>query len=236
MRILFTKSLLNSQKALIESFGVFDVVNEVALINTSLISYQQFVDKYEQGVDNDLPAVVSSLRSSDWIAEKFPYPIKELWAISKRTALPLWEKVDNIHIASQASSAILAKEILLRKYVEINFFCGNLHRPEIPQLLAEQGIKVNVFEVYATSLIAIELKEDYDVICFFSPSAVTSYFEANTWKQDYLALSIGATTALALEEKGVEKIIYPVLPGFENMLDRLKRHLELENGISRIKK
>ncbi len=236
MKILFTKTLLNSQKALIESFGVFNVVDEIALINTKLISYQQFVNKYEQPVDSGIPVVVSSLRSSDWIAEEYPHSIKELWAISERTAQPLLTKIENIHISSLASSAVLAKEILSENYEEINFFCGNLHRPEIPQLLAEQGIKVNVFEVYATSLVAVELKEDYDVICFFSPSAVTSYFKANAWKQQCLALCIGATTALELTDKGVEKIIYPEFPGFENMLDRLKRQLELENGISRIKK
>ncbi len=236
MRILFTKSLSNTQKAQIESFGVFDIVEDVPFINTSLITYQQFVDKYGEPVENHIPCVVSSVRASEWLNENLPFTLSELWAISEKTAEPLQEKVNKVYISTEASSAILAKEILSQKYEEINFFCGNLHRPEIPQVLGEQRIKVNLFEVYTTTLTPVKLSGVFDIICFLSPSAVDSYFELNSWGEKCTALCIGQTTAEAVKNRGVEKIIYPELSGFENMLDRLKRHLELENGISRIEK
>ncbi len=236
MRILFTKTLLESQKAQIESFGVFNSVVDIPFINVLLISYQQFVDNYGELVNKPIPVVISSMRAAEWLIQHYPGNIEHLWAISEKTAQPVQSKVQELHIASEASSLILAKEILSQNYEEINFFCGNLHRPEIPQLLAEQGIRVNAFEVYTTELKSIRIKETFDIICFFSPSAVQSFFELNSWSQDSIGLCIGSTTAEALKAKGVKKIIYPDLSGFENMLERLKRHLELENGISRVEK
>lgn len=235
MRILSTKLLDNSQKAQFESFGVFCILDMAAFIDTELISYQQFIRSHPEGVNKSLPLVVTSVKASEWLAANSIDCVEEVWAISEKTAEPLQNCAKQIRISKEASSEALAQEILLQNYEEINFFCGNLHRPELPQLMARQAVKLNIFEVYKTHLKPSAIDEVYDVVCFFSPSAVESFFQLNDWDENCLALAIGKTTAEALEKQKIKKILYPERAGFENMLDRLKRHLETENGISRIK-
>jgi uroporphyrinogen-III synthase len=90
---------------------------------------------------------------------------------------------------------------------EIIFFCGNLRREELPHLLSSKGITVIELQVYKTTLTPHRLDKDYEGICFFSPSAVESFFSSNPVSVGTVLFAIGPTTADAIRGHCSNRII-----------------------------
>jgi len=111
-------------------------------------------------------------------------------------------------IAAAPYGIELAQAIIRRGDIKaVNFFCGNIHRKELPDTLTSAGIRVNEFVIYRNDPMPEKVTGHYNGIFFFSPSAVSSYFSANSIPADTVCFAIGATTAAALKEATNNKII-----------------------------
>jgi uroporphyrinogen-III synthase len=97
------------------------------------------------------------------------------------------------------------------------FFSGNLRRDVLPNTLKENGITFDEIEVYETNITSKKMTSKQDGILFFSPSGVESYFKLNSIK-DEACFCIGETTAEALENKKVKKIIIAEKPSVESVI------------------
>ncbi|MDE3248864.1 MAG: uroporphyrinogen-III synthase, partial [Bacteroidota bacterium] len=62
---------------------------------------------------------------------------------------------------------------------EVIFFCGDQRRDELPSILQNNGIEVTEIMVYETIATPVAIKQHYNGILFFSPSAVESFFSVN---------------------------------------------------------
>jgi uroporphyrinogen-III synthase len=119
-------------------------------------------------------------------------------------------------LATADNATELADLIDVRSAV---FFCGSERRPELPAKLAEKGIKLQEIVVYTTTEVPTVTTNDYDGIFFFSPSAVRSYFTANTPPAFTVCFAIGDTTAAALKEHTSNRIIInPDVPSAAHMV------------------
>jgi uroporphyrinogen-III synthase len=129
--------------------------------------------------------------------------------ISGNTKKLALEKFPYCNILAEASYGLdLANAIIqLGSIHEVNFFCGNQRRNELPDTLKNAGITVNEYVVYENIPTPIVTADDYDGIMFFSPSAVKSYFSANRIHQKTICFAIGRTTATSLREHTDNKII-----------------------------
>lgn len=115
----------------------------------------------------------------------------------------------------------LALEIIADKQVEVNFFCGNKRREELPALLHENGISVNELMVYETLELTKKIKQEYDAILFFSPSAVHSFFQKNKITDNTVLFAIGSTTAETIKSFCSNKIVLSNFPDKEQMVEQV---------------
>ncbi|MDA8948823.1 uroporphyrinogen-III synthase [Flavobacteriaceae bacterium] len=106
------------------------------------------------------------------------------------------QKVIKIAQNSAELAQFLAKNYKNEAFL---FFCGKRRRPEIETFFSENNPSSEVIELYDTLLTPKTLVTNFDGILFFSPSAVSSYVEANSWNPKSHGFCIGKTTASALE-------------------------------------
>lgn len=97
-------------------------------------------------------------------------------------------------------SSTLAKAIQDHKeYTNAVFFCARDHRPELPILLTQANIPVQVCPVYETIPIAATVPATFDAVLFFSPSGVDSFFSQHTLPEHAVCFAIGHTTADSIQ-------------------------------------
>ncbi|MBY0487505.1 MAG: uroporphyrinogen-III synthase [Flavobacteriaceae bacterium] len=210
INILSTKKLLPNQKqelldanftVIEEDFIETNIKNfELSKINTNLIFTSQ----------NAVQSILQHPKCEDLKS-------KEVFSIGMKTKDLLTENGFNI-IAYTGYAADLAEIISLIYGKEtFTFFSGNLRRDVLPNTLKENGITFNEIEVYETKITSKKITKKLEGILFFSPSAVESYFNMNTIK-DETCFCIGETTAEALENKKVKTIVIADKPSVENVI------------------
>lgn len=124
----------------------------------------------------------------------------------------------------------LAAAILQQKDIkEVTFFCGDIRRDELPELLKQNGVSVNEIVVYTTTVTPHIVPEAYDAVLFFSPSAVESFFMANTIHETTILFAIGNTTASALYPKTRNAIMVCEHPDKELLINDVVRYYSTIN-------
>nr|WP_236669130.1 uroporphyrinogen-III synthase [Aquimarina mytili] len=120
-----------------------------------------------------------------------------------------------IETAQNASD--LAK-IIIKKYQNESFlfFCGNLRRNELPDLLKQNDVEIKEQVVYKTHLNSRKFDRSFDGVLFFSPSGVQSYVLENTLDKS-VVFCIGNTTASEVR-KYTNTIIIANKPTVENVI------------------
>ncbi len=128
------------------------------------------------------------------------------------------EKIMGSAPDATALAEIIAGEGLTE---EINFFCGDRRRDELPGILRKNEIGVNEIVVYHTIATPHKINKAYHGILFFSPSAVESFFSINKVAAETLIFAIGNTTAACIEKYCNNKIIVADEPGKENLVEKM---------------
>jgi uroporphyrinogen-III synthase len=80
------------------------------------------------------------------------------------------------------------------------FFCGDQRLDVLPDNLRNNGVELNEVIVYTTLLKPVKLKEAPEIILFFSPTAVKSFFSMNEISTGTTLIAMGTTTAAALKK------------------------------------
>lgn len=117
-----------------------------------------------------------------------------------------------------AMGAEALAEIIIRKYSEryVYFYSGNRSLRVIPDALGAAERQFREVEVYHTELKINPFDTDFDVVLFFSPSGVESYFSVEVTTIP-MAICIGETTAMAAI-KHTKKYIVAKNPTVEAVL------------------
>ena len=144
----------------------------------------------------------------------------QVYCLNGATQGAVKEHLPHATVTATASNATaLAQLIIQHKVTSATFFCGNIRRNELPDLLQQHGITIEEIVVYETIEAPAVTTNDYDGIFFFSPSGVKSYFTVNTPAASVICFAIGNTTANALKEHTTNKIIIsPDAPSAEQMV------------------
>lgn len=123
-------------------------------------------------------------------------------------------------IAGTADNAVALAELIIDDGFteELIFFCGDIHRKELPEMLQEAGIDVTPVIVYHTVEIPRKIIKEYDGILFFSPSAVNSFFSVNTVAVHTCIFAIGKTTAETVKQYCSNELIVSSQPSKENLI------------------
>ncbi|MGI8638169.1 MAG: uroporphyrinogen-III synthase [Segetibacter sp.] len=114
----------------------------------------------------------------------------------------------------------LAKGIVDNKVERVAFFCGNMRREELPDLLIQQNIPVEELIVYETIETPVTVEQAYNGILFFSPSAVHSFFLNNHTADETIFFAIGDTTANTIKQFATNNIIVSDFPAKDQLVDK----------------
>jgi uroporphyrinogen-III synthase len=87
------------------------------------------------------------------------------------------------------------------------FFCGDQRLDILPDNLRKNGVELIELIVYDTILNPVKIEEQPDVILFFSPTAVKSFFALNEISSGTTIFVMGTTTAATLKHKTSQPVI-----------------------------
>jgi uroporphyrinogen-III synthase len=212
--ILSTKTLLPQQKQLLLDAQI--AVEEVDFITTKAIDFE-LGEVHDHLIFTSQNAVQAVLQHPNCDQLK----TKNVFCVGLKTKSLLEENGFTV-LAYTGYAADLAEIIALVYGKErYTFFCGNLRRDELPNILKENGVLYNEIKVYETALMPQKIKQQHDGVLFFSPSAVESYLKSNTIKEE-MCFCIGETTAEALVPKlrynKIKNIIIAAKPTMEQLI------------------
>jgi len=148
-------------------------------------------------------------------------PDWDIFCMGQATKRSVIESFGVEKIKGTADNASALAETIINKgdIKEIVFFCGDIHRDELPAKLKKAGISVKEVVVYKTVTEPQKIVKKYDAVLFFSPSAVNSFFEANKADEKTVFFAIGATTAAALSDRTSNTVVVGNRPGKEELVE-----------------
>ncbi|RYF91756.1 MAG: uroporphyrinogen-III synthase, partial [Chitinophagaceae bacterium] len=199
-------------------------IDVLPFIETETISTVEVQQEIEQVALQSCTVVFTSMNAVEAVTDfldgqETDWKIYALGTTTQKLAADFFGEHSIAGTASDATA--LAHEIVEAGDVEeVNFFCGDRRREELPQILKANGIEVNEITVYHTVATPHKINKGYVGILFFSPSAVDSFFSANKVAENTLMFAIGNTTAAAIKKYSNNKIIIADEPGKENLVEK----------------
>ncbi len=203
--ILSTKKLTLAQKELLLNTGLGFV--EYDAINIELLEIK---------IDHETQNAIFTSKNAVKAIQNSEFRIQNCFCVGSNTKKLLEENGQNVvEVAQNASD--LAKTIIKKyKNGSFLFFCGNLRRNELPDLLKRNNVNVKEQIVYKTHINSKKFNRSFDGILFFSPSGVQSYVSENKMDKS-IAFCIGSTTA-SEAKKYTNNIIIANKPTVENVI------------------
>ncbi len=183
--ILSTKKLSVAQKELILNSGLGFV--EYDAIKIELLEVEMN-DEVRHAIFTSKNAVKAVLNTTSQLN------IKNCYCVGDNTKKLLVDHGQNV-IETAQNASDLAKIIVENyKNTSFQFFCGNLRRNELPDILKQHSVKLKEQIVYNTHMNSRIFDRVFDGILFFSPSGIQSYVAKNRIG-DSITFCIGNTTA-----------------------------------------
>ena len=106
---------------------------------------------------------------------------------------------------------LLCSFCLFAKEKTILFVRAQSSIQSVQNLLSNQ-VEIVDFPVYHNLPISNPVLPNADILVFTSPMNVNTYFDSKPYSPDQKVIAIGATTARALKNQGIENIILPETP------------------------
>lgn len=176
-------------------------------------------------------AVFTSASAVNAIAQYAANATWEVFCLAGATQDMIKQKLPYTTIKGTAANASELADTIVKtpKIKRVHFFCGDLHLPRLPQILADNHIDVVKYIVYKTQLTPVAINKHYDGIAFYSPSAVESFLSKNILPENTFAFCIGPTTAHALNGY-TDKIIISDESDTAHLLQAMISHFKTEKN------
>ena len=214
--VLSTKKLLPGQKALLLNSGIALVERNFITIRPLNFEIPDLPENIIFTSKNAVKIVLSNKIAAELKSRK-------IFCVGEKTAATLANT--GLEIAEKAQNASALAEKIVQNYKEEDFlfFCGKKRREELSDKLKNDQVVLNEIEVYDTHIVPKRIDRIFDGVLFFSPSAVTSFFQENKIEES-VVFCIGTTTA-AEAKKYSDKIVVASKPTIENVIVQVVKHL-----------
>lgn len=161
--------------------------NKIELINSKPESNWIFTSQ------NAVKCIAKSIDSFNSLQKKTVY------AIGDKTAEELLKIGIKAVLPEQHNSQSLIEFLEKQTASSYIHFSGNLRQNIVSDFMTEKELDLEEIECYQTNLHQPDVNtNDFDAICFCSPSAVTSFFSKYKIKDTIPCIAIGSTTAVKL--------------------------------------
>jgi uroporphyrinogen-III synthase len=196
---------------------------EIPMIKTVRVNFVW--PKIQEGIIITSSSALKSIvkHPSYYNLKKHPF-----FCVGSYTKKRLYELGLNVE-ECEASSKDLALKIG-DKYSKkkFNYFCGKQRLKTIEIFAKKNNIDIKISEVYETIEIRKKIKEKFDGIIFFSPSAVRSYVSLNSLNTQKV-FSWGQTTAKEIE-KYCDIFFTSKTPSIKSLVSLINKTLEKINA------
>jgi uroporphyrinogen-III synthase len=195
----------------------------VSFIETEPIQTVEVQQEIEQALTQSAAVIFTSANAVEAVVPHLDGLIPEwqIFCLGHKTKQIVTKYFGEEFIAGIGNDATELAEVIKETIGtdEVIFFCGNQRRPDLPQILHEEGIRLNEIVVYQTIGLPRKLKSHYQGILFFSPTAVDSFFKLNKANDKTIFFAIGNTTAAEIKKHTKNKILVSEEPVKENVLE-----------------
>lgn len=147
---------------------------------------------------------------------------ENIYCVGRRTKRLIEKKLNRKVTHVENSAKELADFLVKMRLEEATYFCGNLKRDELNEVLTKNNVKVDEVEVYRTVLNERKFEDKFNAILFYSPSGVQSFIEDNK-TNDAIAFCIGQTTADEAK-KHFSKVEISSMPTIESVLKSVNKY------------
>ena len=211
--VLSTKKITEPQRSLLLQAGI-------GLVEYNAIAIEEVDFEAEEKIEN---AIITSQNTVNALIDNKAL-IENCFCVGEKTKKMLEANGHQVKVMTDYGKELA--EIIVRDYADkkFTFFCGNLRRDELPELLTKNKVVFTEIEVYKTLLKPKKFERSFDGVLLFSPSAVESFVKENSLKNT-TAFCIGTTTA-AEAEKHTNKIIIATKPTIENVIVQVVKNLK----------
>ena len=200
-------------------------IDVLPFIETESILSVQVQQEIEQVALQETTVVFTSMNAVDAVTVFLDghKPAWNIYTLGTTTKKLVASYFGEDKIKGTAADATALAEVIVHEGLaeEVNFFCGDRRRDELPEMLRGNDIDVNEIVVYQTIATAHKVESVYHGILFFSPSAVESFFSINKVQPSTLMFAIGSTTATAINKFTGNKTIVADEPGKENLVEKM---------------
>jgi uroporphyrinogen-III synthase len=234
-KVLSTKKLKTSLVKEAEENNI-EIIEQEAIKVNPILSKEKWQQIF-QVIESEKEFVVFTSSNAVLALKKYlndyTNPIDLNWKIfslSGKTKEALKDASFGVVIETADNSKSLAEKIIKRKVSEIVFFCGNKRRDELPTILNDAEIKVQEIIVYESAETPFVAETEVDVVLFFSPSAVQSFFSFNQLNKDVVCFAVGNTTADSIQNFTNNKVFICEPPSQEMMLASVKTYFKTLNA------
>lgn len=211
--VLSTKKLTEPQRSLLLQAGI-------GLVEYNAIAVEEVDFIAGEKIEN---AIITSQNAVKALIDN-KVQIENCFCVGEKTKTMLEANGHQVKVMTDYGKELA--EIIVQEYADekFTFFCGNLRRDELPELLTKNKNDFTEIEVYKTILKPKKFERSFDGVLFFSPSAVESFVKENSLK-NIKVFCIGTTTA-AEAEKHTNKIIIATKPTIENVIVQVVKKLK----------
>ena len=144
---------------------------------------------------------------------------KQIFCVGRRTKKMIEQQIGPVvHAAKNAEALAFYLKDQLKSGQELTFFCGDLRRDELPDILSAHGVLVHEVEAYQAVYDPIQVDDAVEGLLFYSPSTVHSYLQENN--KDKIAFCIGESTASVAREHFKEVHVAKV-PTVESVIEQV---------------
>lgn len=211
--VLSTKKLSESQRNLLLQAGI-------GLVEYDAIAIEAIDFEVDDTIKN---TIITSQNSVKSLVDK-KVQIENCFCVGKKTKAMLEANGYQVKLMTDYGKELAEIIVIDFADLEFTFFCGNLRRDEIPNLLQKNNVSFSEVEVYKTALKPKKFERTFDGVLFFSPSAVESFTKENRL-ENTTAFCVGKTTA-AEAEKYTDKIDIATKPKIENVIVQVVKKLK----------
>lgn len=228
LTILSTKKLKPAVISEAEKYGI--AILNCNFIQTDIYVTPALTDAIEKS-NNDI-VFTSSNAVEGYLknirSRTVPGTEKRIFCLQGET-LTAAEALPDSFIGGKAKDAESLAEVIISQQDAscVSFFCGNIRRDVLPERLKANNIRVVEIEVYETTEIGKRIKESYDAVVFFSPSAAEAFFKTNMLSQNIPCFCIGRTTASSVRSHTHNHIIVSADTSQQSVLESIIEHYNL---------
>ena len=186
--IYSTKSLTEAQRLLFHD----DIVAESSdFIKISLNRIKPYVLKNE--IKNVIITSKNAVEALITNYSAIELQFATIYCVGRRTKKLIENRIGKVAHSEKNAKTLAEYLVEYIEGTEATYFCSNLRLDDIPTILEENNINVNLIEAYQTKYDATKVDDNIEGVMFYSPSTVQSFILENN--ADKIAFCIGETTA-----------------------------------------